>query len=70
MREEHREGGMKMNSFRIETIMTVFDYHAFEFFGKLPYRLALYYFLYRSIKLVLNHWEKVFSKKFTYVVTL
>lgn len=44
MREEHREGGMK-NSFRIETIMTVFDYHAFEFFGKLLYGLALYFFV-------------------------
>lgn len=30
---------------RIETIMTVFDYHAFEFFGKLPYGLALYFFV-------------------------
>lgn len=45
MREEHGEGGMKMNSVRIETIMTVFDYHAFEFFGKLPYGLALCFFV-------------------------
>lgn len=45
MREEHGEGGMKMNSVRTETIMTVSDYRTFEVFGKLPCGLALYFFV-------------------------
>lgn len=59
-----------MNNFRIETIVKrLFDYHAFEFFGKLQHRRAIY-FLSHGIKLFLNHWENAFSKKLPYVVSL
>ena len=57
-----------MSSFRIEIVMKgLCSYHTFVFFGKLQYRVAVY-FLLHGIKPFLNHWERVFYKKLSCVL--